>query len=367
MVGSRVPRVAGFVLTVGVEEEFLLIDDAGRLSLRGPDVVHAAKEPEVAVQLELGRCQVESATGVCESAGELLGQLRELRGRLAKEAGRSGLRVMASGTPVFAQETPPEITPTTRYRRMAEQFRAIARTGTACGCHVHVAVPDREAGVVVSNHVRPWLPALLGLTANSAFCDGQDTRYSSWRHILWSRWPSAGPPPVFVSLDHYETIVDGMLRAGAMLDRGMLYWDIRLSERQPTLETRVADVAVTAEAAALLGIVVRGLVGTALDDLDRPPLSLSQEVLRANLWRVARDGAGGSCLHPVTGRLVPVHAQLTELVDRIRPALRATGDVDFVLEALAKLRETGDGAQRQRAAFAKRKLLGDVVDSLILR
>jgi carboxylate-amine ligase len=355
------------VLTVGVEEEFLLVDDAGHLSLRGPEVVRAAKEPGVVVQLELARCQVESATGVCESAAGLLGQLRELRGRLAGEAGRHGLRVVATGTPIIAEETPPEITPTTRYCRMAEHFAAIASTGTTCGCHVHVAVPDSGTAVAVSNHVRPWLPVLLTLTANSPFHNGQDTRYSSWRHILWSRWPSAGPPPVFASLDHYETIVDAMLRTGAMLDRGMVYWHIRLSERQPTLETRVSDVAVTAEEAALLGVLLRGLVGTALDDLDTPPPLPPQEVLRANLWRAARDGAAGSCLHPVTGHLVPVHAQLTELANRIRPALRATGDLDFVLDGLAKLRETGGGAQRQRAAFAERKLLRDVIDSLVLR
>lgn len=355
------------VLTVGVEEEFLLVDRAGHLSLSGPDVIGAARDVDGELHLELARCQVESSTGICRGAAELLGQLRELRGSLAREACRRGLRVVPTATPLLAEKTPPDITPTRRYRRMAEHFGAITSTGTTCGCHVHVGVLDREIATAVSNHLRPWLPVLLALTANSPYNNGEDTRYCSWRHVLWSRWPSAGPPPIFASLDHYESVVAAMLRAEAMLDRGMIYWDIRLSERQPTLEVRVADVAASAEDAALLGVLVRGLVAAALDDLAAPPPAPPQEVLRANLWRAARDGLPGTCLHPVTGQLVPLHGQLDELVDLLRPALRGTGgDLEFVLAGLARLRDRGAGAQHQRAAFAKRHDLGDVIDALAI-
>lgn len=355
------------MLTVGVEEEFLLVDAAGRLSLSGPEVVRAAPDRGGEIQFELARCQVESATDVCASAGELLCQLMELRSRLATEGRGRGLRVVASATPLLAEQTSPEITPTRRYRRMAERFGAVAATATTCGCHVHVAVPDPETGVAVSNRLRPWLPVLLAVTANSPFHYGGDTRYCSWRHILWQRWPSAGPPPMFFSVDHYQSLVAALLRSGAMLDRGMLYWDIRLSERQPTLEIRVSDVAATAGQAALLGALVRGLVGIALDDPQAlaGPQQLPQEVLRANLWRAARDGLPGSCLHPVTGKLTPVGVQVAELVEHIRPVLRgAAGELDFVVDELAALRRAGSGAQRQRAAFARRNCLGDVIDLL---
>ncbi|TVT17669.1 YbdK family carboxylate-amine ligase, partial [Amycolatopsis rhizosphaerae] len=250
-------------------------------------------------------------------------------------------------------------------RRMARSFGALAHTGTTCGCHVHVAIPDRETGVRVANHARPWLPVLLALTANSPFHDGEDTGYASWRHILWSRWPSSGPPPVFASADHYESLVEALLHAGALLDRGMVYWDIRLSEKQPTLEFRVSDVAATPGEATLLGLLARGLAGLALDDLGAPPPAVPQEVLRGNLWRAARDGIPGCCLHPLTGELVPVLAQLDELVDRVAPVLRETaGDLEFAREELARLRETGGGANRQRAAYARRGRFADIVDLL---
>jgi glutamate---cysteine ligase / carboxylate-amine ligase len=350
------------VLTVGVEEEFLLADPAGHLALAGPEVVRAAREPQGELQLELATCQVESATGVCRGAGELITQLDGLRAGLAAEAGRRGLRVVASGTPLLAERDNPEITPTPRYHRMAERFGAITHTATTCGCHVHVAVPGAETAVVVSNHLRPWLPVLLAMTANSPYYDGEDTRYSSWRHVLWSRWPSAGPPPVFSSLDHYESSVEALLRSGAMLDRGMIYWDIRLSDKQPTLECRISDVAATTREAALLAVLTRGLVGTALDDLAASPPQPPAEVLRANLWRAARDGITGSCLHPATGEVVPVFRLLRELSETVRPALRETpGDAEFVAEMLDELEKAGGGAARQRAAYAKRRRLDDVV------
>ncbi|GAB3586887.1 glutamate--cysteine ligase [Amycolatopsis endophytica] len=352
--------------TFGVEEEFLLVDERGRLSDRGPDIVEAADRPEGEVQRELARSQVELATSVCHDAGELLDQLTRFRARLAAEAGGKRLRLVATGTPVLTEDRPPEITPTPRYRRMGEHFGMLARTGTTCGCHVHVRIPDRGTGVRASNHVRPWLPVLLALTANSPFDSGDDTRYSSWRHVLWSRWPSAGPPPLFASLDEYESRVAAMLESGAMLDRGMLYWDIRLSDKQPTLEFRISDVAASAREATTLAVLARALVVTALSELDHPPPPIPGEVLRANLWRAARDGLDGAVPHPATGRLTPVPSLLGQLVDHVRGPLTDAGDLDFVTGSLAWISEHGNGAQRQRRTYDRTGSLTGVVDLLSL-
>lgn len=358
----------GADLTVGVEEEFLLVDHTGHLSARGSEVIEAVAEPEGELQRELTRCQLESATGICHSADELLYQLRGMRKRLAEQAAGRGLRLLPSGTPVLAEEFPPETTPLPRYHRIAEHFGAIATTMIVCSCHVHVAIPDRATGVLISNHLRPWLPILLALTANSPYHEGRDTRYCSWRHVQWSRWPSAGPPPFFASPAQYDDSVDAMLRSGAMLDRRMVYWDIRLSENQPTLEFRACDVAGTAAEAALLGAIIRGLVAVACHNIEdrRPASNPPHEVLRADLWRAARDGLGGRCAHPGTGRLTSMRGLLDHLAEHILPALRASpdNDLEFVTAGLAALRESGGGAQRQRTAFAKRRRHEDVIDML---
>ena len=353
----------GVPLTVGVEEEFLLVDADGRLSGRGPEVVDEATDPQGVLETELALCQVESATGICETPEGVLTQLTTLRAELTGVARKQGLRLLPSGTPVLPEDERPEITPQPRYLRMARHFGATVRAGATCGCHVHVGMSDRELGVEVINQVRPWLPALLAVTANSPF-DGLDTGYASYRYQNWSRWPSAGPPPRFASLDEYESIVDDLLRSGAILDKAMVYWDVRLSDHQPTLEFRVSDVAATAGDAALLATLVRGLVAHVMS-YGGPVPDMSHAVLRANLWRASRDGLGGESLHPVTGAVAPLVDQLDDLLAMITPSLG--DDVEFAAAGLAKLREQGGGADRQRAVFARRHKLTDVVDELALR
>ena len=347
---------------MGVEEEFLLVRADGRLSRYGPEVVAAADDVDGELELELKRCQVESATDVCRTPEQVLSQLTALRGELASTAADRGLRLLPSGCPVMPETGEQEITPKPRYQRMAHWFGATARSLATCGCHVHIGIPDRETGVAVSNRVRPWLPVLLALSVNSPF-NGADTGYASWRYQEWSRWPSSGPPPVFSGVDEYDAVVDTMLRAGALMDRAMVYWDIRLSEQHPTLEFRIADVAAAPEDAALLATLIRGLVARALDD-EGPPPGLPHAVLRANLWRASREGLTGTTLHPVTEEPGPVQSHVDDLVEHLRPVLGA--DLDFVKDGVARLRDHGTGAARQRAAYGRRHELRDVVDALVV-
>ncbi|MEV6902596.1 glutamate--cysteine ligase [Amycolatopsis sp. NPDC051372] len=349
------------VLTFGIEEEFLVVDDRGRPVHAADAVLDSAGDSGVGdLQQELTKSQAETATGICVTRDEAVEQLQAMRTSLARAADRRGLRILPCASPPVSAGELPAITATPRYRRMAAHFGATARATLTCGCHVHVAVPDPETGTRVLGHVRPWLPALLTVTANSAIADGIDTDYCSWRNQEWARWPSAGPPPRFASHADYEGVVDAWLRAGAILDRGMVYWDVRLSEKQPTVEFRVADVAATAEEATLLAVLCRALVATVLDAGDPP--HLSNEVLRGQLWRAAREGVTGHCPDPATGDLLPAVEVLKRLAEFCAPALRSAGDTEFVLEGLARLARDGGGADRQRRLFANRESALDVVD-----
>ncbi len=240
----------------------------------------------------------------------------------------------------------------------------IAHEQGICGCHVHVEVPDREAAVRVSNRLRPWLPLLLGLTANSAVYRNTDTGYASWRSILWQRWPSAGPPPHFDSADEYDAVVRMLLDAGAMRDDGMVYWDVRPSANFPTIEVRVADVPATVAETVLLASLTRACVMTALDAERRGDslAPLSPHALQAAYWKSARDGLEGQAID-LTGShaLAPAVELLNGLVDHLRPALEAVGDYDMVRTEIARIAENGNGAMRQRRAWRRRHNVGDVL------
>jgi carboxylate-amine ligase len=230
---------------------------------------------------------------------------------------------------------------------------------------VHVAVPSREVAVRVSNRLRPWLPSLLALTANSAIYRSTDTGYASWRSVLWARWPSAGPPPHFDSVDDYDALVAMMQDAGAMMDDGMVYWDVRPSANFPTIEVRVADVPATVAETVLFATLVRAAVMTALDDEQSgsPVLPLTPHALKAAYWTAARDGLDGRTIDLAdTHAPLPAARLLANLVDRVEPALEALGDADMVREELTRITAEGNGAMRQRRAWERRHEVGDVIE-----
>ena len=303
--------------TIGVEEEFLLVDpDTGEPVACNEQVAAHAAEHGVKLQLELTSCQIETTSEVVGGSAELRDQLTRLRRITAEAAQASGAQLLAVGLPPTVPHEFP-ITDTPRYREIAEKFGMIAHEQGICGCHVHVAVPSRETAVRVSNRLRPWLPLLLALTANSAVYRAADTGHASWRSVLWARWPSAGPPPHFDSVDEYDAVVAMMRHAGAMLDDGMVYWDVRPSANFPTVEVRVADVPATVGETVLLATLIRACVMTALDDERRgePIPPLAPHALKAAYWKSARDGLDGQAVDLESHQPAPARMLLDRLVE----------------------------------------------------
>ncbi|MFR9749987.1 glutamate--cysteine ligase [Nocardia sp. 004] len=349
--------------TVGVEEEFLLADPrTGAPLARNVEVARTAEDIGIDLQLELTRCQVEASTAVHTDISTLHRQLRELRRGIADCAERNEGRLLAVGIPPTVPHEFP-VTDTPRYQRIAENFGLLAHEQGLSGCHVHIGIPDCETAIQVSNYLRPWLPQLLAMTANSAIYRGAETGFASWRSILWRRWPSAGPPPYFESARDYEAMVAMMLNSGSILDKQMVYWDVRPSISFPTVEVRVSDIPATVEETALLAALVRAIVMMARKSLadGHPPPAVPAEVLRAAYWKAARSGLAGDGVDPHDGEVAPIRTLLHRLIDHVAPALDAAGDRQFVEEAFARLLARGNGARRQVAAFQVRGEVGDVV------
>ncbi|MFJ9556101.1 glutamate--cysteine ligase [Nocardiopsis sp. NPDC101807] len=354
--------------TFGVEEEFFVVDPRTRRILsRAPELLSRTRMPDERLSGEFSRVQVEANSPVCETADDALRFLRAARGELARSADEAGLAVAATGTAVIGDTSAALVSDGPRYADIAAHAGGLRTSHIVCGCHVHVGIPDRETAVAVSDHLRRWLPFLVALSANSPFHAGADTGYASWRSITWNRLPSAGPPPMLRSLAEHERAVRALSAAGAILDRHMVYWDVRLSDHLPTLEIRVGDVAATAEEALLFAVLTRGLATRALADVHhgRPAPEITDQALRAAMWRAARDGLEGSVPDPLTGECLPGAYALERLWNAALPGLTANDDADVVSALLDRAREAGTGAARQRAAYARRGYLTDVVDHVV--
>ncbi|GAB2849186.1 glutamate--cysteine ligase [Lentzea nigeriaca] len=276
---------------------------------------------------ELAATQVEAATGPCTGVAELGEALRQARATLAKTAEEIGVRIISRGTPVKPSLQPIVSRDNPRFRRVLDTYSGVVEHYEACGCHVHVGVPDRETGVRVLNHLRPWLPTLLALSANSP-----DNGYASWRMVQQSRFPGSGVAPVFTGVADYDAHVARMVACGTLVDRAQSFWLARLSPRLPTVEFRVADAADSVDDAVLQAALSRALVHTAAAGDESPPVR--DDVCAAAVWTASRYGLDGAGVDPWRERLVPATALLDRLLEHVTPALAERGELSLVHDLL---------------------------------
>lgn len=351
-------------LTLGVEEEFLLLDTSSGSNLPVADEVLARLSGQALEQSrhEFRESMIEMVTPVCGDLAHLREHLASSRVEAAAAGAAFGAQLVAVGaTPVReAAITRPAAE---RYERIIGHFGPVALDPALCGCHVHVGVPDRELAVQVCNHLRPWLPVIQGIAANSPFHAGVDTGYASWRSIQMERWPSLGPSPYFANATEYDRTVQQLITAGVMLDVGMVLWYARPSARYPTVEVRVADVLPTVDDAVVVAGLVRALVATVVDDIRAglPAPRLRSGLLNAAHWRAARDGLEGQLVDPTTGELAPAWELVDDLLRFVGLALERDGDLQTVNAGLDRLRIEGSGAERQRRVH---RPTGDIHDVL---
>lgn len=356
------------LLTMGVEEEFVLVDPVTRFTVARAPEVHASAADRLGerVTRELYATQVETNSRPVKQAEELRGELVEGRRMLAEAAWRSDCVIVASGTALLTTKPFP-VTEGERYQEIVDH-RPDATIGVAAepsGCHVHVGDLDRDEAVVLAGHLRPWLPVVQSLAVNSPFAAGEFRRVASWRHFQLQAWPVMGPTPLMSAAD-YEARADELVDSGVLLDRKMIYWYARPSEHQPTLEIRVADVSADVDVAVLGAVLTRALAMVLLADLRAgvpTPRTEASDIEKLHR-EAATAGPAGSWTHPLSGRPMPLSAGVQALVEHARPALEMLDEMHLVRTLLQQVSDRGTGAQRQRAAYRRRGRLEDVVDEL---
>ncbi len=345
-------RAAADARTVGVEEEFLLVDpDSGQARAMAGSVLLAADDDDLTGELQ--REQLETGTRPCRTLEDVGRELRRVRASARDAARAVGVELAAIGTSPLPAH--PTVSPGRRYKRMMERAGAAGAEQLTCGCHVHVGIASEDEGVAALDRIRPWLATLLALSTNSPFWNGADSGHASYRSQVWSRWPSAGPTELFGTPAGYRAVTGAMLATDTLLDDGMLYFDARLSAHQPTLEVRVADVCRDPDDAVLVAGLVRALVESAVREwrAGQEPISVRTEVLRLASWKAGKSGLDGPLLLPPAlhpGQPVDV---LNTLLKHVTPALEDAGDLGLVSELVTALVRRGNGAARQREVFRR--------------
>lgn len=363
------PTVANADFTIGVEEEYQLVDPStGALRSHASELRREDWTGELTAELQ--ETTVEVGTPICRSTDEAAEQLQRLRFQAGTVAGAHGLAIVAAGLHPFSAWQGHERPPIARYRAMEARYGRIARDEHIYGMHVHVAVPDDVERVPVINILRHYLPHLLALSASSPFFEGADTGFASFRTIMWRRWPNSGIPPRFDSESMYNRYVETLLDAGVMADPWNVYWSTRAHPEYPTIEFRVTDVcpalqdavAITALARALVHAIVTGVVTDVAPDTLSPVIE--QELVRVNEWSVARDGLDARLIDAHTGTSHEgVRTAIRRLVERVSRSAEVLGD-GAALAQVETILQRGNAADRMRQRYADEGSLRDLVDWL---
>lgn len=346
--------------TIGVEEEFQLVDSSTReLAPAIEAVIGAAPDGSERIARELFQDCVEMRSPVFSNVGALAAQLPVLRREVAEAAQAAGVGLAASGLHPISDPFAQRFTPGERYKRMEEELGSLARLQIIYALHVHVAVPDGERAIRATNALRRHVPLFVALSANSPFWNGMDTGFASARVKIRDASPRSGLPPTFYSWQEFEDYTEALVAMGNIPDFSWFWWDVRPHPHLGTVELRVPDVQAEPDYAVALAALTQCLVATAEDCAPEDARYISE-----NKWRAIRRGADARFYDFARREEKGAREVARDLVARLRPVSQDLGceaELGGVLEILGR----GTGADLQRAVYEKRGSLEDVVDYLL--
>ncbi len=363
--------------TIGVEEEYLLVDKETRaLVIDPPESLIGECEDLCGEQVttEFLRSQIEIGTKVCNNVQEAREDLRRLRRIVIDVAARHGLAPIAASTHPFSRWSEQKHTPKERYDTLTAEMQGAARRLLICGMHVHVGIDDDNLRIDLMNQLSYFLPHLLALSCSSPFWEGRDTGLKSYRLTVFDALPRTGLPERFQSFAEYERHVDILINAGMLKDSSKIWWDIRPSGRFPTLETRIMDVCTRIDDAialvAMLVCIMRMLYRLRLDN--QRWRIYTPMLIYENRWRAMRYSFDEGLIDFAKGELVPFDQLLLDILKMTAEDARALGceaEIGHVHEIMSR----GTSAHRQLKTYelaraagkSKDDALKAVVDTLI--
>jgi len=309
----------GTPLTVGIEEELMLVD-AETLAQRpaSSDVIPRVHADRGLVKHELFESIVELNSGVCESPADALDVVRELRRGTAAAAAEIGCTIAAAGSHPTDIASEQKIADEPHYRAFVDYAGPTARRQGVQGLHVHIGMPDAETCLRVVERFVPWLPLVLALSANSPWFEGERTGLVSTRAEILGLLPRHGAPPRFESWSEWERLVRRFCDSGVVDTYTALHWDIRPHPKFGTVEVRMPDQPTDVARTGALLVLVHALAAWALDQPLPPASAGDRAVFDQNRWAASRFGPRATFIHPERDRKAVSATDLyRELVERI--------------------------------------------------
>jgi carboxylate-amine ligase len=338
--------------TIGIEEEYLLVDRETMALSEAPEALMAACQGDLEDQVspEFLNCQIEIGSKPCRTVAEAREDLRHLRRTVARHAKAHNLAPIAASCHPFADWRSQTHTDKQRYNDLDHDLAGVVRRMLICGMHVHVGIDPPDRRIDLMNQMSYFLPHLLALSASSPFWQGQDTGLASYRLTVFDNLPRTGLPPRMESFGSFERSVQVLVDMGVIEDASKIWWDLRPSSRFPTLESRICDVQPRLEDALTLAALTQAIARMLwrLAIRNQRWRIYDSFLVSENRWRAQRYGTTEGLIDLGRGEIVPMEDLVAEMVDLMAE------DAEFFssLSEVARLREMvagGTSAERQRA------------------
>ena len=342
-------------LTIGIEEEYLLVDlETRNLAADPPPELLARCEARLASQVapELLRSQIEVGTRVCRDISEAREDLGHLRSTIIEVAGAFGLAPIAASTHPFARWQTQRHTEKERYEGLARDMQAAARRLLICGMHVHVGIDDDNQRIDILNQMTYFLPFLLALSCSSPVWLGEDTGLKSYRLTVFDSLPRTRLPERFASFSDYQQHVDVLTKGGLIEDATKIWWDMRPSARYPTLEMRITDVCTRMEDAVSIAALTVSIIAmlTRVRTRSMRWRIFAHMLVYENRWRAMRYGMDNGMLDFVRAETIPFAQVLDDIIELVAPDAEELGCLAEV-EATRRILERGNSAERQLRVY----------------
>lgn len=341
--------------TLGIEEEYLVIDRATRELVAEPDdrFFEACRDAVGdRVSAEFLQCQVEVGTGAHGRVADAVGELGALRAAIARVAEAHGYAVLAASTHPFSEWRDQSHSRKPRYEGIRSEIGQPADRLMICGMHIHVGIEDDDLRIDLMNQASYFLPHLLALSTSSPFWQGQETGLASFRLTVMDALPRSGLPDLMASYAEYRDLVDRLVEAGCVQDATKIWWDIRPSERFPTLEQRVTDICPRLDDVAAIAALYQSLLAFlyGLSTRNQSWRLYPATLILENRWRAQRYGVRGDLVDHGKRRQIPVAAAVEELIGLVGADAEGLGCQGELLE-LRRIARDGTSADRQRQVY----------------
>ncbi|WP_146345113.1 carboxylate-amine ligase [Falsiphaeobacter marinintestinus] len=348
--------------TIGIEEEYLLVDRDSLDLAVAPDAMMEACQADMQGQVspEFLQCQIEVGTRVCATIGDARDDLKRLRSAVSKRAAEYNLSPIAVSCHPFANWKTQHHTRKERYDSLHHALGGVARRMLICGMHVHVGIEDNARRIDLMPQLCYFLPHLLALSSSSPFWNGEDTKLASYRLTIFDNLPRTGLPPAFSSWDEYQRTTGALIDLGVIEDTTKIWWDLRPSHTFPTLETRIMDVSPRLEHTLALAALVQALIRMLMRLRERNLRwrQYDRFLISENRWRAQRYGVGEGLIDFGSMQIKPVTQLMDELIGMLAEDTEALGSMEEIA-LLRQIAETGTSATRQRWVHADAVAAGE--------